>query len=270
MPRTRELEVAAGTRVPGRWVGERVNQTAFAATESIWSEVSAYRQLADAALRSEVEAHCRRVFAAFLGALDGRRDPVSQDFPWTASHAMRRVELGIALPDFMSAFRIGQITLWDDILEGVAARPDTQKAALRVVTRVMRTIEVGSTAAAVSYLEAQQYRVADSARRPRPARGPARRAPPGGRSPASPPRGRWARGGRRAGGRRRLLRRAGARLRPRAGGAQCRVARPRGGPPRRGRRGAAGQGLDDRPRRDRGPQVARLTGRPRRVPRASG
>lgn len=164
MPKTRELEVAAGTDVLGRWVGERVNATAYAATESIWSEVPAYRRLADGGLRTEVEAHCRQVFAAFLGALDGRRDPHPQDFPWTASHALRRVELGVALPDFMSAFRIGQLTLWDDILAGVAARPDTQPAALRVVRQVMRTIEVGSTQAAVSYLEAQQYRVADSAR----------------------------------------------------------------------------------------------------------
>lgn len=164
MPRTGGLEVAAGTDVLGRWVGERVNATAYAATESIWSEVPAYRRLADGGLRSEVEAHCRQVFAAFLGALDGRRDPVPQDFPWTPSHALRRVELGIALPDFMSAFRVGQLTLWDDVLAGVAARPDTQAAALQVVRQVMRTIEVGSTQAAVSYLEAQQYRVADSAR----------------------------------------------------------------------------------------------------------
>ncbi|MEO5664942.1 MAG: hypothetical protein ABIR39_16855, partial [Nocardioides sp.] len=116
MPKTRELEVAEGTDVLGRWVGERVNATAYATTESIWSEVPAYRRLADGGLRTEVEAHCRQVFAAFLGALDGRRDPAPQDFPWTASHAMRRVELGVALPDFMSAFRIGQLTLWDDIL----------------------------------------------------------------------------------------------------------------------------------------------------------
>lgn len=164
MSKNAQLEVAAGTDVLGRWVGERVNATAFAATESIWSEVPAYRRLADSGLRNEVEVHCRQVFAAFLGALDGRRFPAPQDFPWTASHAMRRVDIGIALPDFMSAFRIGQLTLWDDVLAGVAARPDTQSAALRVVSQVMRTIEVGSTAAAVAYIEAQQYRVADSAR----------------------------------------------------------------------------------------------------------
>jgi len=164
VPKTRGLDVAAGADVIARWVGERVNLTAHAATAEIWNEVPAYRRLADAGLRSEVEAHCRQVFAAFLGALGGRRDPRPQDFPWTASHALRRVELGIGLPDFMSAFRIAQLTLWDDILEGVNARPDTQVAALRVVSQVMRTIEVGSTAAAGAYLEAQQYRVADSAR----------------------------------------------------------------------------------------------------------
>lgn len=164
MSKSRTLDVAAGTDVLARWVSERTNLTAHAATAEIWNEVPAYRRLADAGLRSEVEAHCRQVFAAFLAVLGGRRDPQPQDFPWTASHALRRVELGIALPDFMSAFRVGQLALWDDILEGVAARPDTQSAALRVVRQVMRTVEVGSTAAAGAYIEAQQYRVADSAR----------------------------------------------------------------------------------------------------------
>ena len=60
---------------------------------------------------------------------------------------MRRVDLGVALPDFMKAFRIGQIQLWDGILDGVAHHPETKDAALTIVGQVMRTIEVGSTAA---------------------------------------------------------------------------------------------------------------------------
>ena len=77
---------------------------------------------------------------------------------------MRRVELGITLSDFMKAFRVGQLTLWDDILAGVNEWPSTKDAALLLVNQVMRTIEVGSTAAAEAYLEAQQYQLADSAR----------------------------------------------------------------------------------------------------------
>ena len=77
---------------------------------------------------------------------------------------MRRVDVGIALPDFMKAFRIGQIALWNDVLTGVEEHPATKDAALLLVDQMMRTIEVGSTNAAEAYLEAQQYALADSAR----------------------------------------------------------------------------------------------------------
>lgn len=153
-----------GTVLLADWVRDRGDQIAEHATASIWQEVGAYRERSDPSLRQEVETHCRQVFLAFLRGVDERRDPVRADFPWTARHAMRRVDLGIALPDFMKAFRIGQIALWDDILSGVKEHPATKDAALLLVDQVMRTIEVGSTTAAEAYLEAQQYALADSAR----------------------------------------------------------------------------------------------------------
>lgn len=146
------------------WVSERIDLIAHAATHDIWHEVGAYRELEDATLRLEVEAHCRQIFSVFATTLRDRRDPARPDFPWTSAHASRRVDLGIALPDFMSAFRIGQITLWDDVLEGVRATPGSEGAALHIVSQLMRTVEVASTAAAESYIEARQYRMADSAR----------------------------------------------------------------------------------------------------------
>lgn len=157
------LPVDQGSALLADWVRGRADEIAHDATESIWREIGAYGELADGALRREVEAHCRQVFRAFLAGVDERRHPGRADFPWTARHAMRRVDLGIELADFMQAFRIGQITLWDDILTGVRQHPETTDAALLLVDQVMRTIEVGSTAAAEAYLEAQQYRVADSA-----------------------------------------------------------------------------------------------------------
>ncbi|MEJ7795478.1 MAG: helix-turn-helix domain-containing protein [Nocardioides sp.] len=152
-----------GTELLADWVRDRADRIADHATASIWQEIDAYRDRSDPALRQEVEAHCRQVFVAFLHGVDERRHPVRGDFPWTARHAMRRVDLGIALPDFMKAFRIGQIALWDDILTGVREHPASKDAALLLVDQVMRTIEVGSTAAAEAYLEAQQYALADSA-----------------------------------------------------------------------------------------------------------
>lgn len=153
-----------GTAVLADWVRDGADRIANSATDSIWQEIDAYRNRSDPSLRLEVETHCRQVFLAFLHGIDERRYPVRADFPWTARHAMRRVDVGITLPDFMKAFRIGQIALWNDILTGVQEHPATKDAALLLVDQVMRTIEVGSTTAAEAYLEAQQYALADSAR----------------------------------------------------------------------------------------------------------
>lgn len=155
---------AHGADKLAQWVQRRESVIAHDATNTIWHQVPAYGTRADAGLRDDVEAHCRQVFAAFLASVNERRHPLRSDFPWSGQHAMRRVELGITLSDFMKAFRVGQLTLWDDILAGVNEWPSTKDAALLLVNQVMRTIEVGSTAAAEAYLEAQQYQLADSAR----------------------------------------------------------------------------------------------------------
>jgi len=53
--------------------------------------------------RQEVAAHCRQVFLASLHRVDERRHPVRGDFPWTARHAMRRVD---ELIDLLVAVRV--------------------------------------------------------------------------------------------------------------------------------------------------------------------
>lgn len=146
------------------WVRSHGEELAARSTSAMCDEIEAYASHDDRTFRAEVESHCHQVFSAFADTLEARRDPTRADFPWTARHAMRRVDLGIALADFMKAFRIGQIVLWDDVLDGVAHDPRTKDAALLIVGQVMRTIEVGSTAAAEAYLEAQQFKVADTAR----------------------------------------------------------------------------------------------------------
>ncbi|NYG56561.1 PucR family transcriptional regulator [Nocardioides perillae] len=154
----------AGEDVLAAWVRDRADDIAARATVAIWEEIEAYADLADRTLRAEVEAHCRQVFTAFIATVQDRRDPSRADFPWTGRHAMRRVDLGITLTDFMKAFRIGQISLWDEVVEAVRVHPGTTDAALTVAGQLMRTIEAGSTAAAEAYLEAQQFTVADHAR----------------------------------------------------------------------------------------------------------
>lgn len=146
------------------WVRGCTDEIAHSAAVTMWDEIEAYAVHDDRGFRSEVESHCAQVFTAFTETLADRREPTRADFPWTGRHAMRRVDIGIALADFMKAFRIGQIALWDGVLDGVSQDPSTKDAALLIVGQVMRTIEVGSTAAAEAYLEAQQFQLADSAR----------------------------------------------------------------------------------------------------------
>lgn len=146
------------------WVRGCTDEIASSAADTMWAEIDAYAVHDDRGFRSEVESHCAQVFSAFTETLADRRDPTRADFPWTGRHAMRRVDLGIALADFMKAFRIGQMALWDGVLDGVGHDPSTKDSALHIVGQLMRTIEVGSTAAAEAYLEAQQFQLADSAR----------------------------------------------------------------------------------------------------------
>jgi hypothetical protein len=153
-----------GPHLIAEWTRGRMDALAHDATRSIWREVAAYQQYADLSLFSEVEAHCRQVIGVYVTSVRDCRYPSPRDFPWTQRHAMRRVDLGIGLSDFLRAFRVGQIKLWDDIMSGVDEQSLSADTALQVVGQVLRTIEVGSSVAAETYLEAQQYQLADSAR----------------------------------------------------------------------------------------------------------
>ncbi|MGH3458655.1 PucR family transcriptional regulator [Aeromicrobium sp.] len=148
------LELAA-------WTRERLDIMALAAADAIWAELPAYRE---SDLHGDVAAHCERIFGVFVTTIEEQRTPSVEDFPWTAAHALRRVESGISLIDFLRAFRIAQLTLWEHIQDYVREHTGAGEMALSLVTHVMHTIEAGSSAAATTYLEAQQYDLADQER----------------------------------------------------------------------------------------------------------
>src|SRR6266540_1830858 len=131
---------------------------------AVWEQVPAYRESPDPRLREGVAVHLEAVFRVLLARLVESRPAQAADFPTTRDQAFRRVGQGVALADFLRAFRVGQMTLWQGVL--AAARNDAQarEAALSVVGDVMQLIEVGSTVAAEAYLEAQQRQMADSDR----------------------------------------------------------------------------------------------------------
>lgn len=141
------------------WLGERLEHLAVDATDRIWADIESYRA---SELHDDVLAHVSKIFGVFVTTVREGRDPSVDDFHWTAEHAQRRVDHGISLVDFLKAFRIAQLTMWEHVLAWAAeSRPDAERAALNLVSHLMRTIEAGSSMAARTYLEAQQYDLAD-------------------------------------------------------------------------------------------------------------
>ena len=134
-----------------------------AATEAIWAEVPAYQAAGDD-LRADVNAHVRAIFGSFLAALETGQPARRAGFTFTRQQATRRVAQGISLADFLQAFRIGQLTLWQGVLDAAGDDPETRAAALSVVARIMQVIELGSTVAGEAYVAAQQNVLAEGDR----------------------------------------------------------------------------------------------------------
>ncbi|MFJ9389349.1 PucR family transcriptional regulator [Nocardioides sp. NPDC101246] len=129
-----------------------------------WEQVPAYAASPDPNLRSDVASHAEAVFRAVLITLEEGRDAVREDFHLSADQAANRVRQGVALADFLQAFRLGQVALWERIVEIAAPDPETSQAALAAAAHVMQVIEVGSTVAAEAYLNTQQLELAEGDR----------------------------------------------------------------------------------------------------------
>jgi len=136
----------------------------LAAAEAIWADVPAYAASPDGQLRNDVTAHIRGIFLVFLAGLRTGQPARRADFAASREQASRRVVQGIALADFLQAFRIGQLTLWQGVLDAAGDDPVARDAALPVVAHIMQMIELGSTIAAEAYAEAQQQVLAEGDR----------------------------------------------------------------------------------------------------------
>ena len=135
-----------------------------AAVEAIWQQVPAYAASHDDQLRADVGVHVAAVFRVFLDGLAGRREAGRADFAITREQATRRVMQGISLADFLQAFRIGQLTLWQGIMTAAGDDPAARDGALSVVAQLMQVIELGSTVAGEAYVQAQQHALAEGDR----------------------------------------------------------------------------------------------------------
>jgi sugar diacid utilization regulator len=141
-------------------VDATMDQIVESSVSRFFDQVPAYAASPDPDLRSDVRVHTRAVYEVVLTTLRERRMPRAEDFALTPEQASHRVRQGITLADFLRAFRIGQVTLWEGVV-AAAREPETWEVAVEAATYLMNAIEVGSSIAAASYMEAQQLDLAE-------------------------------------------------------------------------------------------------------------
>ena len=139
-----------------------VDELAERALARIPEEIPAYRGR-DEAFVADVHDQLCRHYRTKLAALDNR--PLTrEDLAFARPCALRRARAGIALDDFLHAFRIGRQVFWEGVLEAAGDSPAGHEAALELATPVMRYSDIACTHASRAYVEYQQHLVADADR----------------------------------------------------------------------------------------------------------
>ncbi|MGP3954069.1 PucR family transcriptional regulator [Streptomyces sp. 7N604] len=160
----RETDMEPGVRRIVEAIERTLDQVVATAVEAIWEQVPAYGDNPDERLRDDVTVHVDVIFRAWVNSVREKRPARRSDFPITADQAARRVRQGISLSDFLQAYRVAQLALWEAVLSVSQEDPPAREAALSMVEKVMHMIEVGSSVAAEGYLYAQQHQLAETDR----------------------------------------------------------------------------------------------------------
>ena len=139
-------------------------ELAEASLSAIRANIPAYRAIDDPAMLVDVTQHVAENHDALRSSLVQGRPVTAEDLSFIGPHAALRARRGVALADFLHAFRIGHHVLWDAILELAEEDDQARVAALLAARLVMEFIDLASTHAAQSYLEAQQLLLAEGDR----------------------------------------------------------------------------------------------------------
>ncbi|WP_433512037.1 PucR family transcriptional regulator [Nonomuraea sp. CA-143628] len=131
------------------------------AVQTMRAEIPAYAAqdenfLAD--VRDQVVRHYRSTLAVLLED----RTVTLDDIAFARRAAMRRARAGLALNDYINAFRVGQRVFWGSVLERAGHSAAGHEAALSLAAPIMRYCDFASTHAANAYMEFQHYAAAEA------------------------------------------------------------------------------------------------------------
>ncbi|MBV9804188.1 MAG: helix-turn-helix domain-containing protein [Solirubrobacterales bacterium] len=131
--------------------------------EEIKARLPAYGR-PDPALLEDVRRHIGEHHDLLCTVLRRGRPAAARQFEFAGAHAALRARRGIALADFLEAFRSYHNVVWDAVLDASEQSGEAAQQALAAARTVIRHIDLATTQASAAYLEAQQLLLADSDR----------------------------------------------------------------------------------------------------------
>src|SRR3954463_14343121 len=167
-------------------VQDRIEAVVDDALGRMCEEIPAYAA-ATPALYADIRHQIHLHYRLKLDRLLAEEDVSLEALSFARGAAMRRARAGMALEDYINAFRLGQQVFWEAVV--AASRPTAagREAALSLATPLMRYCDFASTHAGHAFAEFHQHAVADADRERRdllehllagelPAQGPLRAA----------------------------------------------------------------------------------------------
>ncbi len=142
---------------------ESVDALAVKGATAIRTELPGYGGQTDQ-FYEDVLDQLRRNYSVLLQALISGRRYSREDLAHQRGASMRRARMGLALEDYLSAYRVGQQVLWEEIVARAEEADVDHRIVLRLTSEFMRLIDHSTTNAAHAYVEFRQYGLADAAR----------------------------------------------------------------------------------------------------------
>src|ERR1700754_4938370 len=141
----------------------RREELAEAALAAIRSRLPAYRN-ADPDLVEDVAGHIRAHHDFLCGVLRRGRPAEPRELDFVARHAALRARRGVALADFLAAFRCYHMVVWDAIAESAIETHAPAEEALAAAGSILGYVDLATSESSAAFLEAQQLLLADSDR----------------------------------------------------------------------------------------------------------
>ncbi len=157
---TSQLEDATATLVSD--IEDRLDELADAAVRMYSEEIPGYTALSDPSFYADVRAHTLEHYQAIVLSFAERRLLTAEDILFSRRPGRRRVGV-VSLADYLHAFRIGQLIMWQAV-QDLAVDDVTREAALGFVNHMIQAINVASTVAAEVYLETERLLHAEGER----------------------------------------------------------------------------------------------------------